>query len=57
MTAIFGDVRLDGWHFRDLMASWITDGVAHVQPVLTMTTHRGDKIDGLIRTFGGNQWA
>jgi hypothetical protein len=39
------------------MASWITDGVAHVQPVLTMTTHRGDKIDGLIRTFGGNQWA
>jgi hypothetical protein len=50
-------VRLDGWQFRDLMASWITDGVARVQPVLTMTTRLGDQMNGLIRTLGGNQWA
>jgi hypothetical protein len=57
MAAIFGDVRLDGWQFRDLMASGITDRVAPVQPVLTMATRLGDQIDGLIRTLGGNQWA
>jgi hypothetical protein len=57
MAAILGDVRLDGWQFRDLMASGITDGIARVQPVLAMATRLGDQIKGLIRTLGGNQWA
>jgi len=57
MAAILGDVGLDGWQFRDLMASGITDGVARVQPVLAMATRRRDQIKGLIRTLGGNQWA
>jgi hypothetical protein len=39
------------------MASGITDGVARVQPVPAMATRLGDKIHGLIRTLGGNQWA
>jgi hypothetical protein len=39
------------------MASWITDGVARVQPVLAMATRLGNQINGLIRTLGGNQWA
>src|SRR4029077_458664 len=30
MAAILGDVRLDGWQFRDLMASWITDAIVRV---------------------------
>jgi hypothetical protein len=57
MAAILGDVRLDGWQFRDLMASWVTDGVACVQPLLAMATRLRDQINGLIRTLGGNQWA
>ena len=57
MAAIFGDVRLDGWQFRDLMASRIPDGVARVQPMLAMPTRLGAKINGLIRPLGGHQWA
>jgi len=57
MAAILGDVRFDGWQFGDLMASWIPDAVARVQPVPAMATRLGDKIHGLIRTLGGNQRA
>jgi hypothetical protein len=57
MAAILGDVRLDGGQLRDLMAAWITDGVACVQPVLAMATRLRDQMHGLIRTLGGNQWA
>ena len=57
MAAILSDVRLDGWQFRDLMASWITDGVARMQPVLAMATRLGDQMNRLIRPLGGNQGA
>ena len=57
MAAILGDVRLDGGQFRDLMASWISDGVARVQRVLAMATRLGDQINSLIRPLGGYQEA
>ena len=55
MAAIFGNVRLDGRQFCDLMASRITDGVARVQGTLAMPTRVGDQIDDRVHTCGGDQ--
>jgi hypothetical protein len=57
MAAILGDVCFDDWQFRHLMAAWITDRIARVQPVLAMATRLGNEMQHLIHTLGGHQWA
>jgi len=55
MAAIFGNVRLDGRQFGDLMPSRIADLIAHLQGMLAMTTRVGDERHDRSHALGRNQ--
>lgn len=57
MTAIFGDVRLDGRQFRHLMAARTTGAIAHAQAALAMPTRVGNEINDRVHALGGDQWS
>lgn len=56
MATIFGNVRLDGRQFGDLMASRVADVIARTQWMLAMTTRVGNKIDDGVHALGADQW-
>ena len=54
MATIFGNVRLDGWQFRDLMTTRIADVIAGAQRLLAVTTRRGHEIHERVHARRGN---
>ena len=55
MTAILGEVRLDGRQFGDLMPARIADVVARVQRPLAVATRVGDEIHDRIDALKRDQ--
>lgn len=58
MAAVFGDVRLDGRQFRDLMPSRLTDYLARPrgQRMLAMPTRVRKEFDHRVHALDWHQW-